>query len=144
MNRRDMIRNIAAGTATVFVVPPLLSSCEKDDPDPDDLNGNNNPDENTLTIDLTDPDFGALTAAGGSIVVDNIIIANTGETFIALSSECTHQGCQVTYSPDNGNLPCPCHGSVFSTSGSVLVGPASSPLKSYNVSQEGDTLTIDL
>jgi cytochrome b6-f complex iron-sulfur subunit len=143
MNRRDMIRNIAAGTVTVFIVPPLLSSCEKDDPDPDDNNGDN-PDEDTLTIDLTEPDYSNLASAGGSIVIDNILIANTGDGFIAVSSVCTHQGCQVSYSHDNGNLPCPCHGSVFSTAGAVLAGPASTPLKKYNVAQEGDILTIEL
>jgi len=144
MDRREMIRNMAAGTATVFIVPAVLSSCTKEDPDPDENNGDNNPDGNTLIIDLTEPDYSNLTVAGGSIVVDNILIANTGEAFIALSSVCTHQGCQVTYSHDNGNLPCPCHGSVFSTSGTVVVGPATTSLKKYNVSQEGDILTIDL
>jgi cytochrome b6-f complex iron-sulfur subunit len=140
MNRRELIRNIAAGTATVFIVPSFITSCQDDEPD----NGNGDPSENTLTIDLNDNNFSSLGSAGGSAVVDNIIVFNTGDGFIALSSVCTHQGCQVTYNHSTGNLPCPCHGSVFSTSGSVLEGPASSPLKKYNVTQEGDILTIDL
>lgn len=143
MNRRELIRNIAAGTATVFIVPSMLTSCQKDDPEPDDGNGDPTQPDDTLTIDLNDNNFSNLTVTGGSQVIDNIIVINTGDGFIALSSVCTHQGCQVSYNHSNGNLPCPCHGSLFSTSGSVLNGPASSPLKKYNVTQEGDVLTID-
>lgn len=138
MNRRELIRNIAAGTATVFIVPSVLTSCQEDQPEPE------NPDANKLTIDLTSPNNSSLGSAGGSKVIENIIIINTGDGFIALSSVCTHSGCQVTYNHGNENLPCPCHGSIFSTSGAVLNGPASSPLKTYDVMQEGDILTINL
>ena len=110
MNRRELIRNIAAGTATVFIVPSILTSCEKEDPDPD------NPMENTVTIDLNDDNFSSLVSTGGSQVVDNVMVINTGDGFIALSSVCTHQGCQVSYDHGNENLPCPCHGSIFSLS----------------------------
>lgn len=144
MNRRDLIRNIAAGSVTLFIVPSMLTSCNKEDSGPDGGNGNENPDANTLTIDLNDNNFSRLGAAGGSMVVDNVMIINTGDGFVALSSVCTHQGCQVTYNPDTGNLPCPCHGSLFSITGSVLNGPAASPLKKYTVTQEGDILTINL
>ena len=138
MNRRELIRNIAAGTASVFIVPSVLTSCQEDQPEPE------NPDANKLTIDLTNTNNSSLGSAGGSKVIENIIIINTGEGFIALSSVCTHSGCQVSYDHGNENLPCPCHGSIFSTAGSVLNGPASSPLKTYVVMQEGDILTIDL
>jgi len=140
MNRRDLIKNITAGSVTLFVVPSLISSCEKDDTDP----GDNNPDDNVLRIDLTDSKYSALSQEGGSVVERNIIVANTGDGFIALSSVCTHEGCKVSYNHSNENLPCPCHGSVFSTTGSVLEGPAGTALKKYTVNQEGDILTIPL
>jgi cytochrome b6-f complex iron-sulfur subunit len=143
MKRRELIRNIAAGTATVFIVPSVLISCEKDELDPD--NGNGDPSDTTLTIDLNDTDFNSLGSEGGFVVVDKkIIVINTGDGYIALSSICTHQGCQVSYDHGSENLPCPCHGSIFSTTGTVLNGPASSNLKRYNVVQEGNILTIDL
>lgn len=141
MNRRDLIRNIAAGTVTIFVVPSILTSCEEDMPDPDD---NNNPDDNALTIDLNEDKYSSLGPAGGFVVEGSIIIINTGDQYIALSSVCTHQGCTVAYDHGSINLPCPCHGSVFSTTGSVLNGPANSPLKKYSITQDGDILTIDL
>ncbi len=141
MNRRDLIRSIAAGTVTLFVVPAAFTSCEKDPMDPDD---NNNPDDTTLTIDLTAAKYNNLGSAGGFVKEGDIIIINTGDEFIALSNICTHQGCMVPYDPGNNNLPCPCHGSVYSTSGSVLQGPADAPLKKYELTQEGDILTIVL
>lgn len=55
-------------------------------------------------------------------------------TFAAFSAICTHQGCTVgTVSGDK--ILCPCHGSVFSVKdGSVLGGPAPSPLPAVDVS----------
>ena len=143
MNRRDLIRNIAAGTATLFIVPSFVTSCEDD---PEDTNPNPDPDTDpdTLTIDLANNKYSSLASVGGSIVESSIIIMNTGDQFLALSSVCTHQGCEVSYNHGNSNLPCPCHGSVFNTTGSVLQGPASSPLTKYEVTQEGDILSIAL
>jgi cytochrome b6-f complex iron-sulfur subunit len=70
-------------------------------------------------------------------------VINIGDgNFIALSSVCTHQGCGVVYDSSSNNLPCNCHGSLFSTTGSVLRGPATRPLKEYAVTREGNILTI--
>ncbi|MDF1575024.1 MAG: ubiquinol-cytochrome c reductase iron-sulfur subunit [Bacteroidales bacterium] len=142
MNRRQLIKNIAAGTATVFIVPSLLSSCQKEELGPE--NGNTDPSDNTLTIDLNNSNFSSLVPEGGSMVVNNIMLINTGSGYIALSSVCTHQGCQVSYNHSNQNLPCPCHESIFSTTGTVLNGPASSPLRKFDVMPDGDILTVDL
>ena len=136
MNRREILKNLASGSVALFVVPTVLTSCEKEDPD------DGNPNE--LEIDLTDSQYSNLATAGGSAVVNNIIVFNTGDQYIALSSICTHNGCGVSYDHSAGNLPCPCHGSVFSTAGSVLEGPADAPLKSYSVREEGDVLIIEL
>jgi cytochrome b6-f complex iron-sulfur subunit len=141
MKRRELIRNIAAGTTALFLVPTLLTSCEDDMPDPGDIN---NPDNGKLIIDLNDSNYSNLSSTGGYVVKSKVIIINTGDEFVALSSVCTHQGCQVGYDPSSGNLPCPCHGSLYSISGSVLNGPAPDPLKKYVVTREGDILTIYL
>ncbi|MDQ4127155.1 MAG: Rieske (2Fe-2S) protein [Actinomycetota bacterium] len=48
--------------------------------------------------------------------------------FAAYSAICTHRQCTVGYS--DGNLACPCHGSVFdpTNDGAVVNGPATQPL----------------
>lgn len=139
MQRRNFIGNLAKGAGTLIVLPIAITACEEDPIDPNDNNG-----DNQLVVDLTDAQNSALLSAGGFIIRNNVIVINNGGNYIALSSVCTHSACQVTYSASNNNLPCPCHGSLFSTSGAVLNGPADAPLETYPITENGDVLEIDL
>jgi cytochrome b6-f complex iron-sulfur subunit len=148
MNRRDVIQRVVLGGTVLVLVPSVLQSCTKDSTtDP-----NNNPGGNTggntagtkITIDLSLADNSALNSIGGSKIVQSILVVNTSGGYIALSSVCTHQGCTVAYVSSAGNIQCPCHGSMFSTSGSVTNGPAPTSLQSYPVSKSGNVLTISL
>jgi len=101
--------------------------------------------ENKLTLDLSLPQNSALNTAGGSMIFQNIIAVNTGnDNFIALSSICTHQGCTVGYDSGAANIKCPCHGSVYATTGLVINGPAPLALQAYEVSKADNILTISL
>jgi Rieske Fe-S protein len=57
--------------------------------------------------------------------------------FVAYSAICTHQGCTVAYK--NGQLACPCHGSVFDPAhgAAVVAGPAPKPLPEIPVKVQG-------
>jgi cytochrome b6-f complex iron-sulfur subunit len=57
--------------------------------------------------------------------------------FVAYSAVCTHQGCTVAY--QNGQLACPCHGSVYdpANGAEVVAGPAPRPLPKIPVKVSG-------
>ena len=57
--------------------------------------------------------------------------------FVAYSAICTHQQCTVAYR--NGQLACPCHGSVFdpANNGRVVSPPAQQPLPEIPVEVRG-------
>ena len=142
MTRRDLIQKVILGTTTLVIFPGAFTSCSKDDSNP---GGNDGPGSQKVIIDLSLAANAALNTAGGTLVTKGLIIANKGnDSFIALDSECTHQGCIVGYNLAANNFPCPCHGSVFSATGSVINGPAVLPLKSYIVTKSANTLTINL
>ncbi len=89
-----------------------------------------------MCIDLTNPAAGALTAVGGTVVIDVpgdrvIVLRETTTTFIALSDICTHAGCGVAFDDTIDRMACPCHGSQFDLTGAVFRGPARLPLTSY-------------
>ncbi|MBW4618266.1 MAG: ubiquinol-cytochrome c reductase iron-sulfur subunit [Cyanosarcina radialis HA8281-LM2] len=67
--------------------------------------------------------------------------SNTKELF-AVNPTCTHKGCVVEWKADSKDFACPCHGSKFASSGAVTAGPASSPLKTYQVKVEGDSVLV--
>lgn len=112
--------------------------------------GCGNPDEENLEVVLN-ADNGvallqfskgpALREVGGQLffsimdVPDKLIAIRTkADELRVVSRICTHKGCALSYISSLGRLECPCHGSLFETTGAVVTGPATKPLKSYSVS----------
>ena len=120
---REAARLIAVGAAGA--APPLLEACTSRDP--------------TLgrTFRVT-IDVAPLSVVGESVITSTkgtdgapILVIRTGpDTYSALSTQCTHEGCPVNR-PVNGVIACPCHGSRYALDGSVLHGPAIYPLTRY-------------
>lgn len=73
-------------------------------------------------------------AAGDSAIVEvegegvAAYRAPDGELF-AVSNVCPHMGCKVHWNSVETSWDCPCHGSRFRPDGTVIEGPALSPLK---------------
>jgi|SRR5664279_741069 len=140
MNRREVIQKFLTGGTVLVFVPSVIESCVKNSPaDNGTLNSGT-----TVTVDLSQANNASLNKSGGSVITQNILIINLDNKFVALSSICTHQGCTVGYNKVSNDIECPCHGSVYSVAGSVIVGPAVSPLHSFPVTQAGTVLTITL
>jgi Rieske Fe-S protein len=79
---------------------------------------------------------------GGKILTDKKIVITQPQagSFDAFTAVCTHQGCTVG-SVAGGTINCPCHGSKFSiTNGSVVNGPATSPLAPVSIKAQGSSI----
>jgi Rieske Fe-S protein len=79
---------------------------------------------------------------GGTILADKKIVITQPQsgTFHAFTAVCTHAGCTVG-SVSSGTINCPCHGSRFNISnGSVVNGPAASPLAPVNIKVQGTSI----
>jgi cytochrome b6-f complex iron-sulfur subunit len=72
-----------------------------------------------------------------------LFVFNSPDGFYAISSTCTHLGCNVKKTGQG--FECPCHGSRFDDNGQVVRGPAPSPLSWYGLTlaARGD-LVVDL
>jgi len=136
MDRRNFLKSSGAlcGIAVVGSLT-FLESCQKSALGPGASKVN-------FTIDLSQAANASLKTPGGSVAGHNVIVVNSGGTFVALSQICTHQGCSVFYNKSGNDFVCPCHGGVYSITGANISGPPPSPLKKYTVTQKGNILTI--
>lgn len=106
--------------------------------------------DSTLTLDLADPQYAALKTAGGAVKVAAkgrlplIVIQASAGTYLAFSSQCPHEGCEVNLPNSRGVLICPCHGSQFDLQGKKLQGPTPRGLVSFAVSLQEGQLNLTL
>jgi len=95
-----------------------------------------------FTLDLTNPAWAGLAAAGGYVYNGGVIVAHASGGYVAVSQACTHQGSTILFDASNNTFFCPAHGSRFSLTGGVLNGPAGSPLGTYKTSLTGNSLRV--
>jgi glycine/D-amino acid oxidase-like deaminating enzyme/nitrite reductase/ring-hydroxylating ferredoxin subunit len=81
--------------------------------------------QNEKLSELKPGDSAILDAEGETLAAYR---AHDGELF-AVSPVCTHVGCKVHWNSVETTWDCPCHGSRFRPDGTVIEGPALSPLK---------------
>jgi|GEM_PF-960187 len=70
-----------------------------------------------------------------------ILVQSEAGVIRAFSITCTHLKCEVSYFKSPKLIQCPCHGSTFDMkTGMPTKGPATLPLKRFNVKLEGDKI----
>jgi Rieske Fe-S protein len=88
----------------------------------------------------------ALAAVGSAALVPTslgtFLVAHPAvDTYTALTATCTHEGCGIT-GFSGGRYVCPCHGSQYTTSGAVTMGPATRSLQQYTTQFANGVLTF--
>ena len=81
-----------------------------------------------------------------SVGGQEIAVARAGGTLYAFSDICTHRACNLAMGGEieGTTITCECHGSIFDMSdGSVVQGPATDPLATFGVSEDGGDLRIE-
>jgi Rieske Fe-S protein len=95
-----------------------------------------------LTIDAASPLAMAGNAALVQSTLGNFLVTRTAQdSFTAVTAVCTHEACTVT-GFENQTFVCPCHGSRYTTSGTVVNGPATQPLRQFAAAFANGVLTI--
>jgi len=137
MERRKFISEVGLSVAGICAV--CLGACSKSNAP----GGGGGPANVNFTVDLNS----SLINIGDSVIQSGVIVVrlaagNTASSFTAVQVNCTHEGTAINFNTGQGVFICPNHGSRFSTSGSVLLGPATSNLHRYNISVVGTSLNV--
>lgn len=74
--------------------------------------------------------------------LEAIVVRKPDNTLSAVNIKCTHKQCDVEWKASEKNLLCPCHGSKFAPDGTVVEGPAETPLASYEVKEEEGAILV--
>ncbi|MFM7856715.1 MAG: ubiquinol-cytochrome c reductase iron-sulfur subunit [Flammeovirgaceae bacterium] len=134
MKRSEFIK--VAGYGTVACACGQLFSCSSESVSPA-------PSKIDFTLDLTLSANSALTADGGSLVSQGVIVVRVSAgNFVAYWQACTHEGTAVNFQSGNKNFVCPRHGATFDINGAVTKGPATTALTKYNTTLTGSSLRV--
>jgi Rieske Fe-S protein len=147
-------RAVLQGTATVAgagALAALLSACGDDGASSSTPTQDAQPEQQEQAPGAT-TSAGVIVASaevpvgGGAIrIVEDrkVVVTQPAEgQFFGFSAVCTHEGCAVSRVFEN-TIVCPCHNSSFDAStGAVLGGPATGPLASIAVREDGDEIVF--
>ena len=150
MDRRKFLTWVGIGGIATYL-PIAIAACSPQT-DTSTNNPNTNPTPNSEPTSTGDEfvEIGSITDldAEGQIFkkANDVIVFRDPQTseLVAISSVCTHKGCDVEWKANDKNLFCPCHDSFFDKDGKVITGPATQPLEVYEVKEEKGSVFVKL
>jgi len=131
MTRRDFIAKLTVVGAATAVLPMVSGAASAEDAVPYAPAGG--------VALFNSTDFVKAVLPDGTGVY---IRKNTDSTYTALSSKCTHRGCEVLWTPTDKLFECPCHHGEFDPTGAVVKGPPRLPLPSYATKVANGTVLV--
>lgn len=135
-SRREFLKTSGAVIALAMTGGAILSNAAQAQSDPFQALGKG-------SIDLGAVSSFKLNTMTDKLASAGVLISSTADGLIALSSHCTHEGCDVHWHTDAKTLQCPCHRAEFSSTGDALRRPAREPLPHYPLTVKNGHLTVD-
>jgi Rieske Fe-S protein len=105
-----------------------------------DLNdsGEGNPGFSRVVLEYEKKD-GWLTASAKSLIYVKRV---KKDEVIAISANCTHLGCIVSWDDEQQIFKCPCHGGRYNQKGQVISGPPPAPLRRHKTKIENGRILL--
>ena len=131
MNRKEFIGKLGLGAAFVLTTS-CLGGCTRDKREVNNVD---------LTVDLNAPENADVLVAGGYIIVDGIVIAQTlNGDYIAATRTCSHdQLNEILYAASSDEWLCSAHSARFSLDGEGLNANGANGLAIYQTSLDVST-----
>jgi cytochrome b6-f complex iron-sulfur subunit len=150
MERRIFLRWFGTGILASSL-PVAIAACFSENSSEENSPTNNETGSETARQNEPDADgfivVGTVAALNeeGYIIdkkLEAIVTRQSDESLAAVNIKCTHKQCDVEWRSNDKNLACPCHGSKFAPDGTVVEGPADTPLAGYEVKEEEGSILV--
>ena len=143
MEREEFLSKLGLGVLLACTGCELVSCSKKGDASPSGQSAPAPGSGTVFTVDLSNSmlNIGDVKVASG-VILARIAAGNTASSFTAVQVACTHEGTSINYNQNQSIFICPLHGSQFSQTGQVLMGPAAMPLQKFTVSVTGNIATV--
>jgi Rieske Fe-S protein len=148
MEREEFISKLGLGVLMVCTGCSLAScgGSKSNDPTPNPGGGTPPPAPGSGAVFTTDLSTSLLNVGdsqvSNGVILVRIAAGNAPTSFTAVQVACTHEGTAIGYNAGQLKFVCPNHGSQFSQTGQVTLGPAATNLRTYTVTVNGTIATV--
>lgn len=132
MDRKEFLKNLGFGAAFMLTAS-CLGGCSKGSQDLGPVD---------FTIDLTDPQYAALSQNEGYVVIDRVVVArDINGNYVAATQLCSHEDkYKIIYK--NDEWFCTDHDARFTLEGDGINGNGSKGITTYQTVLDGNMLNV--